>query len=37
VNYLKSLVGLDDEQIERLETRLVGESSAQAEVTLIAA
>ena len=37
VNYLKNLVGLDDEQIEKLETRLVGESSARAEVVLIAA
>jgi len=37
VNYLKNLVGLEDGQIEKLETRLVGESSARAEVALLAA
>jgi uncharacterized membrane protein YvbJ len=37
VNYLKNLVGLEDEQIEKLETMLVGESSARAEVVLLAA
>jgi len=37
VDYLKNLVGLEDEQIEKLETRLVGESSAQAEAALLAA
>ena len=37
VNYLRNLVGLDDEQIRKLETRLVGESSARAGVALIAA
>jgi len=37
VNYLKNLVGLEDEQIERLETMLVGESSARAEIALLAA
>jgi hypothetical protein len=37
VNYLKNMVGLDDDQIEALETILVGEASARAEVVFLAA
>ncbi len=37
VSYLKNLVGLEDEQIDELETRLLGESSTRAEVASLAA
>lgn len=37
VNYLKNMVGLDDDQIEKLEIMLVGEASAQAETIFLAA
>lgn len=37
VNYLKNMLGFDDDQIEKLETILVGEASAQAKTIFFAA